>query len=98
MIKNKKEILNNLEKMYMFLRDNGYSIYLNEIKSLLFFIKSDNKKGVLKLLKSRILFGGAGSFSDFAFQDSDLNNKKKNLLKDLKELKKNIKEPFWKFW
>ena len=68
------------------------------IKSVIFSVKNNNEKNFLNSFKENIIWGGAGSLIDIDFRDAKMNQKKRIVLKKLRDYRKEIRKPFWKFW
>ena len=88
--------------------EENYVTYLKEdqldglsegfIKSVIFSVKNNNEKKFLNSFKENIIWGGAGSLIDIDFRDAKMNQKKRIVLKKLRDYRKEIRKPFWKFW
>lgn len=94
----KKELINDLTDFYIYLRNNGHSVYSNNLKSIIYSIDNNHHEAFLKVYKSSIILGGAGSLFDIDFRDKIVNKKRDVIFKKLKVYKKSIEKPFWKFW
>ncbi len=93
-----ENLLEELNELYTLLRDKGFSSQSNALKSVIFSIKNSNEKNFLNSFKENIIWGGSGSLIDIDFRDAKMNQKKRIVLKKLRDYRKEIRKPFWKFW
>jgi hypothetical protein len=74
-----------LEDIYLILRDLGYSYQSQIIKKLIFCVETNDTKEFRKLMKSPIIWGGAGSIADISIQNHETQKRLSEYLKKLKE-------------
>lgn len=94
----KKILVSDLTSFYIYLRDSGFSVHSNQLKSIISAIENNQHELFMKIFRSSIITGGAGSLLDLDFRDKNKNEERDMVLKKLKAYKKTIKAPFWKFW
>ncbi|NAS12665.1 hypothetical protein [Poritiphilus flavus] len=98
MDRDKKEVIIGLKKLNSLLNEEGFSRNSSEIKNLIYAIEKDDLEIFKKNYNSNNIWGGAGSILDIDFRDFEKNKTKHDTLKQLKEYKKKVIKPFWKFW
>jgi hypothetical protein len=79
------ELNNLLQKLYLFLRGQGFAYQSNIIRRLIYYAETGDYKNLKKGLKSSIIWGGAGSIRDIDLMDREKQLELETYLKDLKK-------------
>jgi hypothetical protein len=80
------KLQNNLNNLYFFLRDEGFSIHAQSIKRLLVFLQKKELKQLKKEMKSAIISGGAGSIRDIDFKSQEKSILFREILRNIDDV------------